>query len=256
MKYIDRSINFEGAVTHHVNNKRRQRKRAEAVMKQYVNSYPCARAFLRFAKWAEFEAKDIALARTIFEAIFTDLEPEEYEKARVFKQFASFEQRQNEYKRAKVVYNHAIQLFQLEGMTPAQQKKQDLLLLSDYELNKRQELYKSYIHFEQKYGNKDQIHSSIYKKQKQLYTNRIETNQYDYDAWIELAKLHEQHAATDVHIVRDTYEHAISKIPLVEQKSEWKRYIYIWIYYALYEELTNKNIQRASSIYQACLNVI
>ena len=89
--------------------------RAEAVMRQYVNTYPSARAFLRFAKWAEHEAKDIPLARTIFESLMTELEPEEVRQARVFKQFASFEERQGEYERARLIYKHAVKLLDLDN---------------------------------------------------------------------------------------------------------------------------------------------
>lgn len=42
-----------------------QFERAEEVTRRYVNSYPSARAFLRFAKWAEFDLKKVPLAREI-----------------------------------------------------------------------------------------------------------------------------------------------------------------------------------------------
>jgi hypothetical protein len=38
-------------------------------------TYPSAKAFLKFAKWAECEAKHVALARTIAEACLSELEP-------------------------------------------------------------------------------------------------------------------------------------------------------------------------------------
>eukprot|EP00957_Ditylum_brightwellii_P085155 6475892-Ditylum_brightwellii.AAC.1 len=81
--------------------------KARSVMERYANEYPCAKAFLKFAKWSEYEAKDIALARKVYESALVELEPEESRQARVFKQFTSFEERQGEYERARVIYKHA-----------------------------------------------------------------------------------------------------------------------------------------------------
>ena len=39
---------------------------------------------------------------------------------------------------------------------------------------------------------------------------------------------------------REVYERAISNIPMVKEKRHWRRYIYLWINYALYEELQTK----------------
>ena len=71
---------------------------------------------MKFAKWAEYEAKNIDLARTIWEASLSELEPEESKQARVFARFASFEERQGEYDRARVIYKHAIVLLRLEEL--------------------------------------------------------------------------------------------------------------------------------------------
>lgn len=40
--------------------------------------------------------------------------------------------------------------------------------------------------------------------------------------------------------VRDVYERAIANIPPIQEKRHWRRYIYLWINYALYEELEVK----------------
>ena len=40
--------------------------------------------------------------------------------------------------------------------------------------------------------------------------------------------------------VREVYERAIANIPPAEEKRLWRRYIYLWINYALYEELGAK----------------
>lgn len=41
-----------------------------------------------------------------------------------------------------------------------------------------------------------------------------------------------------------------------QEKRHWRRYIYLWIYYAVFEELTTKDIERARQVYQMCLRLI
>lgn len=226
--------------------------RAEAVMRRYVNTYPSAKSFLRFAKWAEYEAKHVDLARTIFEACLSELEPEESRQARVFHKFAIFEQRHGEYERARVIYLHAIKLLRL-GQTQLEDDEDDDL--PEWERKKREELYKSYLSFEKKHGNREGIEQVLSTKQRAQYNQRVAKDPHDYDAWFEFAKLEEETGDEDA--VRDVYERAVAQIPpSTNNKDHWRRYIYLWIYYATYEELTNHDLDRASQVYEACLSVI
>lgn len=230
--------------------------RAEAVMRRYVNTYPSAKAFLKFAKWAEYESKHCELARTIYEAALSELEPEESRQARVFQRFASFEERQAEYERARVIYQHAIKLFDLENPTPVHDDDD----VPEWERQRRQELYKFYLTFEKKHGDREGIENVLWTKQRTQYNQRLEKNPHEYDTWFEYAKMEEEAAATSASgsssAVRDVYERAVAQIPPSQDKDHWRRYMYLWIYYAVYEELTNKDLERASQIYQTCLKLI
>lgn len=260
--------------------------RAEAVMRRYVNAYPSAKSFTKFAKWAEYEAKDVDLARTIWESSLSELEPEEFKQAKLFTKFAAFEERQGEYNRARVVYEHAIVLLHLEELdklrttttfsaTSYVDKIDDDNDISNWELQQRKELYKSYLTFEKKHGDRQGIEKVLLTKQRIEYNKRVSKDPYDYDAWFEFAKLEEDHAELQrgssgaAFFVREVYERAVANIPptggitstTVEggvgaNKDHWKRYIYLWIYYATYEELSNKDLDRASIIYQTCLDRI
>lgn len=42
----------------------------------------------------------------------------------------------------------------------------------------------------------------------------------------------------------------------LQEKRHWRRYIYLWIYYAVFEELTTKDMERARQVYQMCLRLI
>jgi len=234
---------------------------ATEVMKRYVNEYPCAKSFLKLGKWAEHEARDIGLARKVYESALMELEPEEARQARVFRQFAAFEERQSEYERARVIYLHAIKMLNLEERHPlssasGKQNEEDLIDedITDNERHKRDELYKAYVAFEKKHGNKDGIENIILTKQRAEYNKRVAVDPRDYDAWFEFAKLEEDHGEPSS--VRDVYERAVANIPPAEEKQYWKRYVYLWIYYAIYEELQMKDLNRASDVYQACLDII
>jgi crooked neck len=228
--------------------------RAEAVMRRYVNAYPSAKSFLKFAKWAEHEAKTIDLARTILEACLSELEPEESRQARVFQKFATFEERQGEYERASVIYKHAVKLLRL-GQPYDQTTERDEAHVPEWEQARREELYKTYLSFEKKHGDREGIEQVLLTKQRAEYNLRVDQNPHDYDAWFEFAKLEQESGETSM--VRDVYERALAQIPpSTDNKDHWRRYIYLWIYYATYEELTNQDLDRASQIYQTCLSVI
>ncbi len=39
-------------------------------------------------------------------------------------------------------------------------------------------------------------------------------------------------------------------------KRVWRRYIYLWLKYAIYEELEAKDVERTREVYKACLEII
>jgi crooked neck len=151
-----------------------------------------------------------------------------------------------------VIYKHAIKLLKLgagDGLTMEEEED-----LTKFEREKRAELYKSYVNFEKKHGDRQGIEDVILTKQRGEYKKRLEQDPHDYDGWFEWAKLETDHG--DTAAVRDVFEQAVSKIPPTEQKDHWRRYIYLWIYYAVFEEINMKDADRASQVYDACLSII
>jgi crooked neck len=59
-----------------------------------------------------------------------------------------------------------------------------------------------------------------------------------------------------VFLVTDEFCLTFSNYSLFLFITDRKRYIYIWIYYALFEELVAKDLDRAAEVYNACLSVI
>ena len=56
--------------------------------------------------------------------------------------------------------------------------------------------------------------------------------------------------------VRDTYERAVANVPPAQEKRFWQRYIYLWLNYALWEELAAHDADRAREVYRAALRLI
>jgi crooked neck len=56
--------------------------------------------------------------------------------------------------------------------------------------------------------------------------------------------------------VREVFERAIANVPPAPEKRYWQRYIYLWVRYALWEELDAQDVERAREVYRACLGLI
>ena len=48
---------------------------------------------------------------------------------------------------------------------------------------------------------------------------------------------------------RAIFERAVHNVPPVAEKRFWKRYIYLWLNYAIFEELTAGDAERATQVY-------
>ena len=56
--------------------------------------------------------------------------------------------------------------------------------------------------------------------------------------------------------VLQVYERAVAQVPPALEKRYWQRYIYLWICYALFEELEAEDPVRTREVYRTCLKLI
>lgn len=147
--------------------------------------------------------------------------------------FAKFEIKMKEFERARVIFKYGL----------------DRLPKS-----KSESLYNQYTNFEKQYGDKEGIENVVIGKRRVQYEEEIETNSKNYDVWFDYTKLEE--STGDVTRVREVYERAIAQVPPGNEKRYWRRYIYLWINYALFEELETEDIDRTREIYTQCLTLI
>lgn len=53
-----------------------------------------------------------------------------------------------------------------------------------------------------------------------------------------------------------TYIRLTSFVSVLQEKRYWRRYIYLWLNYALYEELSAIDLERTRQVYRFCLKLI
>jgi crooked neck len=151
----------------------------------------------------------------------------------LFIAFAKFEEQQKEFDRARVIFKYAL------DVVPKGQA---------------QALYRMYTAFEKQHGSKEGIDNVIASKRRFEYEEEIKKNALNYDVWFDYIRLEQSYG--DANTVREVFERAIANIPPSTNKNRWRRYIYLWINYALYEELDAKDVDRTRAVFNECLRII
>ena len=205
--------------------------RARQVYERYVRCHPTVKSWVNYAK---FEGKlgEVGRARSVYETAVRELGLDA-NTIELFEKFAKFEEFCKETDRARAIYKYA---------------------LDNIPKKEAEVLYKEYMHFEKKFGNKEDIEDVITRKKRFQYEEDLKANPASYDTWFDYLRLEE--AAGTHASIRDLYERAIANVPPAQEKSFWKRYIYLWINYALYEELEAEDVERTREVYTQCLKFI
>ncbi|XP_053693024.1 protein crooked neck [Sabethes cyaneus] len=205
--------------------------RARQIYERFVMVHPEIKNWIKFARFEEAHGF-IHGARSVYERaseFFGDDNTDE----RLFIAFARFEEGQKEHDRVRAIYKYA---------------------LDHLPKDRTGELYKAYTIHEKKYGDRSGIEDVIVSKRKFQYEQEVAENPLNYDAWFDYLRLVENEA--NVELIRETYERAIANVPPAMDKNSWRRYIYLWINYALYEELETEDLERTRQIYKTCLELI
>uniref|UniRef100_A0A672FKK1 Crooked neck pre-mRNA splicing factor 1 n=1 Tax=Salarias fasciatus TaxID=181472 RepID=A0A672FKK1_SALFA len=204
--------------------------KARSIYERYILLDGLSLCVKNWIKYARFEEKHgyIAHSRKVYERA-VEFFGEEYVDENLFVAFARFEETQKEFERVRVIYKYAL------DRIPKHQA---------------QELFKNYTMFEKKFGDRRGIEDVIVSKRRFQYEEEVKANPHNYDAWFDYLRLVESDA--DPETVREVYERAIANIPPIQEKRHWRRYIYLWINYALYEELEVK-FDRCRKLYEKYL---
>lgn len=93
----------------------------------------------------------------------------------------------------------------------------------------------------------------MWSKRRIQYEDDVSNDPFNYDTWFDFARLEEDALRTlhddgedeelvdkAVARVREVYERAVANVPLANEKRMWRRYIFLWLYYAVFEETETK----------------
>ncbi|KAH7136566.1 hypothetical protein EDB81DRAFT_84262 [Dactylonectria macrodidyma] len=205
--------------------------RAREIFRTFTMVHPEPRNWI---KWAKFE-EEYGTSDLVREVFGTAVEAlgDEFVDEKLFIAYARFEAKLKEYERSRAIYKYAL----------------DRLPRS-----KSMILHKAYTTFEKQFGDKDGVEDVILSKRRVYYEDQVRENPKNYDAWFDYAKLEE--SSQDVDRIRDVYERAVAQVPPTQEKRHWRRYIYLWVFYAIWEEMDGRDVERTRQIYNTCLNLI
>ncbi|MCJ1336013.1 NineTeen Complex (NTC) component [Bachmanniomyces sp. S44760] len=205
--------------------------RARDIFQRFTIVHPEPRNWI---KWARFEEENGTsdLVREVFGMAIEAL-GDEFIDERLFIAYAKYEAKLKEYERARAIFKYAL----------------DRLPRS-----KAMILHKSYTTFEKQFGDREGVEDVILSKRRVQYEEQVKETPKNYDIWFDYARLEE--TSSDPDRVRDVYERAIAQIPPTQEKRHWRRYIFLWVFYALWEEIDNKDSERARQIYNECLKLV
>ncbi|SBT01579.1 splicing factor, putative [Plasmodium malariae] len=208
------------------------------IFERLIVSIPKLECFYKFIRF-EKKYKNIDRARACFEKCI-QLFPSSFLDENFYIYFCNFEEENNEYERCRKIY--------IEALKRLPKDKSELL-------------YKNFLQFQKKYANKEELDQTLILKERIYYEEELKKSPADYDIWFNYIKLEESNINLinkDKSIVRirELYERAICVVPLVSNKKFWKRYIYIWINYSIFEELYAENIERARQVYKNIFKIL
>lgn len=204
---------------------------ARGLYQTLVRDHPTSHSYVKFAKFEE-RHDDFANARAVYERATEEL-PEHHLTAPFFLSFAKFEERRKQPIRARAIYNFA------------------LSKLTNTDVD---DLHRAFTSFEKQQGDRQILDNLLVKKKRLAFNETLAENPFDYDTWYDLLQLEEANSPDDQ--VRITYERALNNAPPSATKPAWQRYIYIWISYAVWAELSVKSTPSAVEIYSRCISAI
>lgn len=119
--------------------------------------------------------------------------------------------------------------------------------------SKSSALYAAYTKFEKQHGTRSTLESTVLGKRRIQYEEEVSHDGRNYDVWFDYARLEEgalielrEEGATNeeeeqaINRVREVYERAVAQVPPGNEKRFWRRYIFLWLDYALFEEIETK----------------
>ena len=210
---------------------------AGGVVERLLAVHPEAENWIKAAKET---AGDPNLSRAYYERAL-----EHQPTTTLFVEFAKFEVQQGEIERARAVYRLGLDYFKAgdncESAAPPAG------------------LFNSYAAFERQYGMEQDLTRVLTVKRRREYEEALVREPLDYDTWFDLISLEEGEDSGGIAVVdkvREVFERAIANVPPSTEKRHWRRYAFLWLSYALFEETVCGERERALAVLQAALKTL
>ncbi|XP_060670702.1 uncharacterized protein LOC112488786 [Ziziphus jujuba] len=212
--------------------------RARAIFERFVGCHPAVEIWILYAKF-EMKNGQIDRCRNVYLRAVDGLADND-EADKLYVAFAEFEELCKEPERARCIYKFAIDHV--------------AKYICNSNKDRAENLHRKFIAFEKQCGDKEQIDNAIVGLRRFEYEHQVWENPLEYSNWFDYILLEE--TVGDKERIREVYERAIANVPPVTKKKYWKQYIYLWIKYALYEELDAEDMERTRDVYRECLKLI
>ena len=214
-------------------------RRARAVLERFVACHPRLPSYLKYARWEERQQQP-TLARDAYERALRELGQWEFEagkEAALYRAFARFEERQREHGRARAILVHACATLDRDAHA---------------------DVHADLLAFEKKHGAVDAVERQVAEQRRSDYEARVRDHPRDYDAWFDLLRLEEARfrATGDAGRCRAAYARACAQAPPVAEKRYWRRYVYLWLGRAAFEEVDVGDVAAARAALRAALDVV
>ena len=207
--------------------------RARSVYEELVRAHQTSHSYTKYAKFEERQG-EMGRARGVYERSCQDL-PTGQQNAGLFLSFARFEERRKQTERARAIYKYAIEKLGKEGVEV-------------------ERLERAFISFEKQQGERDMVEEVVVRKKRNELQKRVKENGHDYDSWFDLLLLEEGHSG--IERTKDTYEQAVTNKPPARAKSGWGRYMYLWIAYAVWAEMSGGTPEAGVEIYKRAVGAV
>lgn len=204
---------------------------ARRIMYEFLDKNPKVENYIRVSKYEEKFGK-LQNCRAICERTLKEIGEDAIDEG-FFIYWINLEEKLKEIERASQLYDFAFKSLKQENTS---------------------KLKLEYLKFQSKFGKEKDIDKIICDKRRALYQKKLEESPQNYDCWISLCALEEE-LGNNLE-ARKMFEKAEDFLPFVEEKSQWKRFVSIFILHAVFEETIMCDSARAAAVLEKCLKIV
>ncbi|PRT56627.1 Pre-mRNA-splicing factor CLF1 [Wickerhamiella sorbophila] len=211
----------------------KQTQRARELYRRLVSERPDPENWVQWAKFEDVSRGDVRGVYTLAIDSLMSLRGPQAIPEMLLLEFAKWEADKKEWDRARAIFK-----FGLKHLPP----------------RNAHNLRSGYVLLEKQFGNADSLEWSICLHRRSLLEEHLLDNPASMDTWWDLLSLVQASGSADD--LREVFERAVANVPAdLTKTDQWRRYIYIWLRYAFYEE-EMAEIDRAREVYIMALKTL